>query len=175
MESQLKVVTAFGEFSVRLDHDAAPKTCGYFHRLAELGALDNTTVYRIVSPENGVHQAAHPIAVLQGGLRQEDDQPLPGIEHESTAQSGLRHRQWVVSTARFAPGETYGSFFVCLRDEPALDYGGKRHPDGVGFAAFGEVVAGFDVVEALYEQRTDTEMLAEPVPIKRVVPLSGAV
>ena len=82
------------------------------------------------------------IAVIQGGLRHEREDLPPVIAHETTAMTGLRHLKGTVSLARFAPGAVYHSFFICLRDEPVLDFSGARHPDGQGFAAFGRVVAG---------------------------------
>lgn len=164
----LNVATAQGDFSIALAEQAAPKTCAYFTRLAREGALDNSSIFRIVYPDTTIHSAAHPIAVIQGGLTNDDHQPVSPIAHESTKESSLQHKRWTVSTARFAPGETYGSFFVCMRDEPVLDHGGPRHPDGLGFAAFGEVEAGRDVVEAIYKCGGSSEMLSRPILIRSV-------
>ena len=110
----------------------------------------------------------NPIEVVQGGLTSDAAQPLPAVPHESTSDTGLSHLQWTVSTAREAPGATYGSFFICLRDEPELDFGGARHPDGQGFAAFGRVVDGHETVLGVVERRESSEFLASPVPITRV-------
>lgn len=166
--SQLRIETAQGEFVVSLATNAAPKTTAYFAELARTGALDNSSVFRLVSADTNLHPAEHPIAVLQGGLTFDDPQPIPGVGHEGTNETLLQHRQWTVSTARFGPGETYGSFFVCMRDEPALDYGGLRHPDGLGFAAFGMVAAGHDVVHSIYAGCEADEMLRQPIGIHRV-------
>jgi len=166
--SELLVTTTLGDFSIKLDA-AAPATSAYFSSLAKSKALDNSAFYRIVAPDNATHRAEVPIAVVQGGLLVEDPQPIAPIAHESTAATGLRHDRWVVSCARYAPGETYGSFFVCLRDEPELDYGGKRHPDGLGFAAFGKVGIGREIVEAIYARREQEEMLAQPIAIRSVI------
>jgi peptidyl-prolyl cis-trans isomerase A (cyclophilin A) len=69
----------------------------------------------------------------------------------------LRHLRGTVSLARFLPGAVYHSFFVCMRDEPALDQGGARNPDGLGFAAFGQVVRGFEHLHRLYLEHARTE------------------
>ncbi|MEO1043303.1 MAG: peptidylprolyl isomerase [Pseudomonadota bacterium] len=153
-------LTDLGSFSVTLDLQRAPITAGYFQALIERGALDGTSFYRIVAEDNAEIRAEYPIEVLQGGLRHTDVQPLEPIGHEPTSVSGILHRQWTVSTARFAPGETYGSFFICMRNEPSLDKGGMRHPDGLGFAAFGQVTEGKAVVEEIFRRRGDQETLS---------------
>jgi peptidyl-prolyl cis-trans isomerase A (cyclophilin A) len=71
---------------------------------------------------------------------------LPPIAHETTRQTGLRHLDGTVSMARAQPGTANSEFFVCVGDQPALDFGGGRQPDGQGFAAFGRVVEGMDVI-----------------------------
>lgn len=158
--------TDLGAFDVTLDIQRAPITAGYFQKLINLRVFNGASFYRIVAPDNAEIRSDHPIEVVQGGLRDKDPQPLEPIIHEPTSVTGIRHRQWTVSTARFAPGETYGSFFICMRNEPALDQGGLRHPDGLGFAAFGHVTAGTATVEAIFQKRGDQEMLAPDDAIK---------
>ncbi len=162
---KLMLELPFGEIGIELHVDAAPKTCAYFSNLARLGALDGSAFYRIVHPDNASIRADNPIEVAQGGLTSDCVQPLPSVPHEPTSETGLSHLQWTVSTAREAPGCTYGSFFICLRDEPELDFGGARHPDGQGFAAFGIVVDGRETVFELVQQRESQEFLVSPVPI----------
>ena len=139
-----------GDFEVNLALESAPLTAGYFHDLILRRAFDGASIFRIVSLDNASIRTECPIEVIQGGLKDSDPQPIAPISHESTNQTGLPHKKWTLSTARFNPGETYGSFFVCMRDEPALDYGGGRHPDGLGFAAFGEVISGFATLDAIF-------------------------
>lgn len=165
--SQAVFCTPLGEFQADLFTEKAPVTAAYFQRLIALKALDNSSVYRIVSTENNAHNPTCPINVIQAGLRFDDPQPVPPIPHEDTQTTGLSHLKWCLSTARFAAGETYASFFICMRDEPALDYAGKRHVDGLGFAVFGRVSAGFDVVEKLYNRREIAEFLQQPIAITR--------
>ena len=166
--TKLRVTTELGQFKILTESQAAPATSAYFLTLARTGALDNSSIFRVVSPENGTHNVTHPISVVQGGLQQHDPQSVPPVAHEATDQTGLRHKQWTVSTARNNPGETYGSFFVCLRDEPMLDQGGMRHPDGHGFAAFGRVDSGQEVVQMLYNRREAQEILNLPIAITSV-------
>ena len=158
--------TECGSFEIDLAMESAPITAGYFHDLIAVGAFDGASFFRIVSANNASLRAENPIEVIQGGLRDTDLQPVPPIAHEPTSQTRLRHKKWAVSAARFDPGETYGSFFICMRDEPELDEAGKRHPDGLGFAVFGEVSAGFGVVEAIFQRSEREEMLRSPVEIR---------
>ncbi len=157
--------TQCGGFEVELALDKAPATAGYFRDIIRAGAFDGAAFFRIVAEDNASLRADNPIEVVQGGLTEGDPQPAPPVRHEPTSETGLRHERWTVSTARNGPGETYGSFFICMRDEPALDFGGARHPDGLGFAAFGRVVSGFDAVEALFRRREAEEFLKNKVLI----------
>ena len=76
---------------------------------------------------------------------------LPPIPHETTQQTGLRHADGTLSMARNEPGTASSEFFICVGDQPELDFGGKRNPDGAGFAAFGKVLAGLDVVRKIHQ------------------------
>ncbi|MEM6912627.1 MAG: peptidylprolyl isomerase [Pseudomonadota bacterium] len=153
-------VTDLGSFTVTLDLQRAPITAGYFKALIAGGGLNGTSFFRIVASDNAEIRTDHPIEVVQGGRRHTDTQPLDPIAHEPTSVTGLHHRQWTVSTARLDPGETFGSFFICMRNEPALDEGGGRHPDGLGFAAFGHVSEGTSTVEEIFQRRGDLETLS---------------
>jgi peptidyl-prolyl cis-trans isomerase A (cyclophilin A) len=166
---RLLVTTQFGRFAIALAVREAPLTCAYFCDLVRRGTLDNAAIFRVVAAANHAASDACPIHVVQLG-------PIPAFEgtrhaiaHESTNLTGLRHRRWTVSAARFDLDELYGSFFICMRDEPELDFGGRRQPDGQGFAAFGSVVAGFEVVEAAYARAECSELLAIPIPVTRIV------
>ena len=157
--------TELGEFEIELSIAEAPITAGYFRDFITSGNLDGSSFYRIVTRDNATLRAENPIQVIQGGLKEKDAQTIPPIEHEPTSQTGLTHAKWTLSTSRHCPGETFGSFFICMRDEPELDCGGKRHPDGLGFAAFGRVVSGFDVIEQIFARGEASEYLEVPVII----------
>jgi peptidyl-prolyl cis-trans isomerase A (cyclophilin A) len=104
-------------------------------------------------PEND--NGTPPISVIQGGV-QDPARALPPVRHETTAETGLRHEDGVISLARTEPGTGGGSaFFICIGDQPSLDFGGMRNPDGQGFAAFGRVVRGMDVVHAIHGRAAD--------------------
>ncbi|MEP3050137.1 MAG: peptidylprolyl isomerase [Erythrobacter sp.] len=163
-----RVKTDLGAFSLSLDLDSAPQTAGYFGDLFDAGVFDGSTVFRVVTPDNAEMRGDNPIDVIQFGHFDMDNNPKQRFEHEGTNISGRRHTRWAISAARGDIGQNYPSFFVCMRDEPALDFGGGRHPDGNGFAVFGEVTDGFDVLEALRNRAEDSEFLEQPIAIQHV-------
>lgn len=162
---QARFKTEYGDFVVALDLRAAPITAGYFRDIIKQGGFDGASFFRIVSKHNASMRAESPIEVIQGGLREGDPQPVAPVEHEPTTVTGLVHNKWAISAARYAPGETYGSFFICMRDEPVLNHGGARHPDGQGFAVFGAVEEGHDVLESIFAAAQSQEMLDTPISI----------
>ena len=133
----------------------------------QAGLYDGSSFFRIVTLSNQSVEKHRRIAVIQGGLRHQRENLAPVIPHETTAMTGLKHLKGTVSLARFAPGAVYHSFFICLRDEPVLDFGGARHPDGQGFAAFGRVVQGFEVVQGIYARAEQAEYLKSEIAIRR--------
>ncbi|MEM1263787.1 MAG: peptidylprolyl isomerase [Pseudomonadota bacterium] len=161
---RLAISLAIGRFDVELDASRAPQTCAYFADLARAGELAKGSVFRITDDTNQRERDV-PIHVVQFGLTNAMAAPRMAVAHEATNETGLHHSRWAVSAARFDAGHLYGSFFVCLRDEPALDYGGRRQPDGLGFAVFGHVVAGFDTIRALHRVAGPSEMLEHPIPV----------
>jgi peptidyl-prolyl cis-trans isomerase A (cyclophilin A) len=165
--SLVRIETVLGDIDIKVWQDRAPASAGYFLADVRAGRYDGSTFFRIVTLANQDAEDHRKIEVIQGGLKHTRDDLPPAIPHETTAMTGLRHSKGTVSLARFAPGAVYHSFFICLRDEPALDFGGLRHPDGQGFAAFGEVVGGFDVVERIFACAEGTEHLKREVEIVR--------
>lgn len=158
----------YGEVTILMRVDRAPKTCQYFVELIRASAFDAASIFRIVTNSGVQANDDNSINVVQIGPVQRFEGPRHRMEHEDTRQSGLTHRKWVVSAARFDLGELYGSFFICLENEPELDFGGCRQPDGQGFAAFGEVVDGFDALEKIFAQAEASDILSEHIPIKNV-------
>ncbi|HNB27400.1 MAG TPA: peptidylprolyl isomerase [Alphaproteobacteria bacterium] len=154
-----------GAIEFQVFSDRAPASAGYFLADVRSGLFDGTSFFRIVTLANQDAEEGRRIEVIQGGLKHPSTDLPPVIPHETTAMTGLRHRKGTVSLARFAPGAVYHSFFICRRDEPCLDFGGARHPDGQGFAAFGQVVEGFEVVERIFARAEATEYLTSEIAI----------
>jgi len=169
--SRVRIETELGDFEIEVFEKQAPSSAGYFLTDVRAGRYDGSSFFRIVTLSNQSAEKHRRIAVIQGGLRHEREDLAPVIPHETTAMTGLHHLEGTVSLARFAPGAVYHSFFICLRDEPALDFGGARHPDGQGFAAFGRVAAGFDVVQRIYARAEAAEYLENEIAIRRAAAL----
>lgn len=159
-----RFISSLGAFGITLDPEAAPATCSYFIRKFAEPQFIKASVFRIVTEKNSAVDAVVPIAVVQLGLDHRG-KSLDRIVHESTDWSGLTHSRWAVSAARFGKGEVYPSCFICMRNEPALDRGGNRHPDGEGFAVFGRVTSGFDKLRRIFECAEDTDYLSKPIPL----------
>jgi uncharacterized protein (DUF885 family)/cyclophilin family peptidyl-prolyl cis-trans isomerase len=167
----VRLSTAAGDIVIRLEPDKAANTVAAFLDWLDSGRISGLRFARVVRAEND--RSAPPIAVIQ--TMPEKYRPAPVIEHESTAQSGLRHCDGAVSLARGPAGETTPeAFFICIGDQPALDHGGTRNSDGLGFAVFGVVVDGMDVVRTIHKGATrpdaptpylEDQILAVPVDI----------
>jgi peptidyl-prolyl cis-trans isomerase A (cyclophilin A) len=166
------LTTELGDIVVEVYTERAPHSAGSFLDFVDGGLYEGATFYRTVMPEND--KGSPPISVIQGGL-EDDSTAMPPVPHETTKDSGVLHTDGVISLARAAPGEANAAaFFICIGEQPGLDYGGKRNPDGLGFAAFGKVIAGMDVVHAIHKRDamgpsdsdyTKGQMLTEPVVI----------
>ena len=144
-KTQVQIVTNVGTIMLELYPEKAPVTVENFLQLVDGNAYENASFYRVVRMDN---QPVNPvkIEVIQGGLR--DDQLVETyetIKHETTNETGVKHLDGVISMARNEPGSASTEFFICIGDQPELDFGGKRNPDGQGFAAFGVVTDGMDV------------------------------
>jgi peptidyl-prolyl cis-trans isomerase A (cyclophilin A) len=151
---RLRVVmtTALGAIEVAVDLARAPISAGDFLKYVDRRLFDGSAFYRTVRPDNDINPVK--IDVIQGGVMN-DRELLPPIAHEPTNKTGLHHRDGTISTARDQPGTgSAGAFFICIGDQPELDFGGRRNPDGQGFAAFGQVVRGMDVVRAIWKSKT---------------------
>lgn len=162
------VATALGCVTLALEIERAPLTAGYFARLFDASVFHNSRIFRIVTPENGEVRRDAPIDVVQLGHFDMDNNPQPRFAHESTAMTGLGHARWRISAARGDVGHNYPSFFVCMRDEPELDFGGARHPDGQGFAVFGRVTSGFEALQSIRARAESGEFLKRPIAISTI-------
>lgn len=162
------VVTELGSFQFEMFGHKAPKTCAHFNSVFTSGAYDDSSVFRIVAPANHQPGEPNPIEVVQLGPRGCIESEHEYVPHESTEATGIRHLKGTVSAARVNLSHLFGSFFVCMRDEPALDHGASRHPDHQGFAAFGKIVSGFDVLEQIMQRAESSDFLEHEIPILSV-------
>ncbi|MDX9727964.1 MAG: peptidylprolyl isomerase [Bacteroidales bacterium] len=164
-KEKIIIRTELGEIQVRIDLVRAPVTSANFLRYIDAGLFDSTCFYRVVRPDNQPKDSVF-IGVIQGG-RYEDEETggFPPIPHETTEATGIRHRDGVISMARWTPGTATSEYFICVGDQPDLDYGGRRNPDGQGFAAFGKVIKGMDIVRKIHDIEAPGQYLEKPVLI----------
>ena len=161
----IEIETEMGIIGIELYQDKAPVTAKNFIRYIEEKRYEGATFYRTVTTDNQPDNDIK-IQVIQGGLF-DDDHPgfLPPIKHENTKETGVLHLHGTISMARYEPGTATFEFFICIGDQPSLDYGGKRNPDGQGFAAFGKVIKGMDVVHKIHQTDAPNQWLKDGVKI----------
>lgn len=164
---RVAVETELGTFELDVDVDRAPVTAANFLRYVDGGFYDGGTFFRTVHADNQPNDSIR-IAVVQGGRNPDmEAESFPPIPLERTSETGLLHEDGTVSMARSGPDTATQSFFICIGAQPSLDFGGMRNPDGQGFAAFGRVVAGMDVVLAIHQAPYEAQQLTPPVRITR--------
>ena len=156
--------TASGDVELELDAAKAPKTVANFLRYVDGGLYDGGRFHRTVTPANQPDNKVK-IEVIQAGINP-DKKEFPPIKLERTRDTGLSHKDGTISMARDGPDTAAGDFFVCVGDQPELDFGRKRNPDGQGFAAFGRVAKGMDVVKKIQGGPADGQTLKPPVGIQ---------
>ncbi|WP_297099856.1 peptidylprolyl isomerase [uncultured Draconibacterium sp.] len=162
---RVKMQTDLGNIVVEIDTINAPISAKNFLKHVEAGTYKNACFYRVVQMDNQPNNDVK-IDVIQGGMYTEPRfETIKPIEHETTETTGLKHLDGTLSMARSEPGTASTEFFICVGDQPELDFGGKRNPDGQGFAAFGQVVSGMDVVRKIQQQKDKQQTLVEKVKI----------
>jgi len=161
----VRISTNMGDIVVEVYTDLAPVTAQNFLNHVEKGTYTNSLLYRVVRMDNQPFNEVK-IEVIQGGLFEDDLlEAIPPIIHETTEATGILHTDGVISMARMEPGSASTEFFICIGDQPSLDFGGKRNPDGQGFAAFGRVVTGMEVARAIQALPDKGQYLLEKVSI----------
>jgi peptidyl-prolyl cis-trans isomerase A (cyclophilin A) len=141
------IETSLGDITVELYPKKAPITVANFLKYVDAHLYDNTTFFRSVTLNNQPNNEVK-IEVIQGG-EVDSTKVFAAIPLERTSKTGLLHKNGVISMARDTPDSATCSFFICINDQPSLDFGGKRNKDGQGFAAFGKVTKGMDVVKKI--------------------------
>ena len=146
--------TGKGNIEIEVDAARAPLTAANFLKYVEGGFYDGGTINRAVRPDNTVrHDVEIQVIQFQTARARQRDQFAP-VPLERTSLTGLKHVDGAVSMARNGPDTATGSFSIVIGDQPEMDFGGKRNPDGQGFAAFGRVVKGMDVVKGIQASPT---------------------
>jgi len=171
LAQKVLVQTERGDIVLQLFSDKAPVSSKNFLRYVKEHRYDGAGFYRVVRLDNQPDKKVK-IEVIQGGLGDDSTKTLSRIVHETTAITGLKHLDGTLSMARNGPGTAGSEFFICINNQPELDYGGKRNPDGQGFAAFGKVLSGMNIVKQIQQEETGTgekiQALTKPVKIIRM-------
>ena len=168
------IATELGEVEAELYIDKAPVTAGNFLRYVDAGKYnDIACIYRVVRPDNQPGKNIK-IEVIQGGFytdAQVERNGFSPIRHETTRETGIHHRDGALSMARDQPGSASSEFFICIGAQPELDFGGMRNPDGHGFAAFGRIYKGMEVVRKIQQLKDSSQYLVHPVKIRSITRL----
>jgi peptidyl-prolyl cis-trans isomerase A (cyclophilin A) len=164
---KVSLVTSDGTIVLALEEERAPVTTANFLRYVDQKKLDGVTFYRTV-------KVTPTIGFIQGGARNDPKRTLPPIKHEPSSSTGVHAVDSTIAMARNAPGTAAGDFFILVGDEPTMDADPKAGGDNQGFASFGHVVEGMDVVRKIMDAATSpTEgagvmkgsMIAAPIRI----------
>lgn len=161
---RIALETSSGRIVIEVDREHAPVTAANFLRYVDQKRLDGTVFYRAV-------RVAENFGFIQFGVQNAPKRVLPAIRHEPTTQTGLKHLDGSISIARTAPGTARGDFTIMLGDQPSFDADPTKPGDNAGYATFGRVVEGMDVVRKIQESPVAAgghfkgEMLAPPVRI----------
>ena len=166
------IETSMGDITVSLETERAPITAGNFLRYVDEDRFDGTKFYRAMHLDYG----EPPHGLLQGGTQMHPDRVLDPIAHEPTSATGLSHTDGALSMARYDPGSATGDFSIMIKDQTGLDANPASSDPSLqaGFAVFGHVVDGMDVVHAIHAAPIDPDkgegwmkgqLLADPVEI----------
>lgn len=164
---KIKITTSHGDITVQLEPEKAPITVTNFLQYVEGGHYKEGSFFRTVHSNNQPNSPVK-ITVIQGGASVEKEKFDP-IILERTNKTGLKHKNGTISMARAEPNTAQDSFFICIDDQPELDFGGKRNPDGQGFAAFGQVIEGMDIVKNINKSPADGQSIVPPILILDIV------
>lgn len=169
---RVKIETDKGDIELELDAAKAPNTVANFLKYVDGKFYDGGRFHRTVTPDNQPDNKVK-IEVVQAGINPDKikDEFKP-IKLERTKDTKLAHKDGTISMARDGPDTATSDFFICIGDQPELDFGGKRNPDGQGFAAFGKVTKGMDVVKKIQASKATADQKLDPaITIKKVTRL----
>jgi peptidyl-prolyl cis-trans isomerase A (cyclophilin A) len=178
---RVRVETELGDIVVEVDTKRAPVTSANFLKYVDARHYDGGSWHRTVRLDNQPESTVK-IEVIQAGVNPDKAKDgFPPIALERTNRTGILHKDGVISMARGAPDSATSGWFICINDQPSLDFGGNRNPDGQGFAAFGRVISGTDVVRKIQmapssdDRTTNTEAqrLTPPIKILKVSRTAG--
>jgi peptidyl-prolyl cis-trans isomerase A (cyclophilin A) len=161
--------TGYGNIEVELYPDKAPKTVAAFLSNIDSGVYKNSSFYRVLKAEE--MPTDFNTGIIQGGIYQSKSDKIGKIKpipHESTAQTGLSHTSGVISFASLGAGTATTEFFICIGDQSTLDAGRRGTADGEGFAAFGKVFKGMDIVRKIQNSSSHGDRFDAKIEITNI-------
>lgn len=164
--------TEKGDIELELDPVHAPSTVANFLRYVNGGFYNGGMFHRTVTASNQPQNKVKIEVVQAGPNPPRENESFPPVLLERTNKTGLKHLDGTISMARDDPDTATSDFFICIGDQPELDFGGKRNPDGQGFAAFGRVIRGMDVVRKIQSSPANGQELTPPIRIIRATVLT---
>jgi peptidyl-prolyl cis-trans isomerase A (cyclophilin A) len=169
---KIAIETAQGQIVLALEKQRAPLTTAYFLKYVDQKRFDGLAFYRA-----NKLVADGSFGLIQGGTRGDPKRNLPAVAHEPTTRTGLTHTDGAISLARAAPGTAQGDFFIAIGDLSSLDADPAKPGDNQGFAAFGRVIAGMEIVHKILDLPVSAtggspamkgQILVQPVKITSV-------
>ncbi len=163
------IKTNLGNVEAELYPDKAPKTVAAFLSYVDSGFYKNSSFYRVLFIE--AMASDYNTGIIQGGIWKSNNKKaivLPGIVHEPPKQTGLSHTTGTLSLARSTPGTANSEFFICVGDQTGYDSSKNYNPDGLGFAAFGRVISGMDIVRQIHKQPANGQSFTRPITILNI-------
>jgi len=165
---RILIETSLGSIEVAVDSIRAPVSAANFLAYVDAGLYDGGRFHRTVTASNQPTDSVRIEVIQGGGNPARIAERRPPIPLERTSTTGRSHRDGVLSMARGRPDSAVWDFFICIGDQPSLDFGGARNADGQGFATFGQVVRGMDVVRRIHASPATRQSLTPPVAIVRM-------
>jgi peptidyl-prolyl cis-trans isomerase A (cyclophilin A) len=165
---KVAIETNLGKIVVELEEKKAPNTTKNFLRYVAAGHYKGGKFHRTVTMDNQPDKKIK-IEVIQGGVNPAKEKAgFPAIKLERTKDTGVLHKNGTISMARDGADTATSDFFICIGDQQELDYNGKRNPDGQGFAAFGTVIEGMEIVRKIQTQPSKDQSLTPPIIIENI-------
>ena len=163
------IQTGYGDIELELYPGKAPETANAFMAYIDSGVYSESSFYRVLKAEE--LPTDHNTGIIQGGIWKKAPQKsetIKGIRHESTQLTGLTHTDGTISMARQDTGTARTEFFICIGDQSSLDFGRRGTADGQGYAAFGRVFKGMDIVRKIQGQKSNGDAFSKDIVIQKI-------
>ncbi len=168
-QNNVIIETGYGDIEIELYPAKAPKTAAAFLQYVDDGLYKNASFYRVLKNDNV--PAEYNTGLIQGGISISNpakQAALKGTLHESPRLTGLTHESGVISMARTTPGSATSEFFICIGDQKQFDSSSRGNADGQGYAAFGKVTKGMNVVMKIQNARSDGDRFISEIRIDNI-------